>query len=491
MSEPTDFNDLAQLAGKDAVKAVVDQALAAVVDPAARDDEPPAWATDSGPMAGLPVKPPATGKAADENPMAPPQMRPEGFVPLLKEISDAACEHSEAHPVAVATNVLLFFCAMVGRSAFQRIGDAVIHCRLFAIIAGRTGKGRKGTAEALVRKLFSVVCADVGKRLNSPAKLHIHAGGLSTGEGIAWAIRDSREADDKGKGADEGVSDKRLLVIEAEFANMLSHCRREGNTLSATVRNLWDGRDLEPLTKSATTRASRPHVVIGGHITGQELREKATEGDAANGLLNRFMTLFVYRPKLVALPLPTRASSVDWLARRLTGAVIAATGGNLEGNCTREVTMCDSAEELWCELYPKLTRDREGKIGSLLARTDVYARMLAMVFALLDSRDEIEPCDLLAAVAWVDYWADSVAYIFRTGDGDDDQLTEFEVQVYELIRSSPGIKLVDIQANWNRHKTKEVKSALERLSSQAPPLVIAKKEDRASGRAALCYFPSD
>ncbi len=472
MSKPTDFNDLAQIAGPEAVKAIVDKVLAAAAVP-----------TNSANSQSR--RPP------DDSPLTPPQMRPEGFPPLLKEICDAACESSEAHPVAVAFNVLVFFCAMVGRTAFQRIGDAVIHCRVFGIIAGKSGKARKGTSETLVRLLFSLVDAKLGERLKTSARLRIHAGGLSTGEGIAHAIRDAKEADDKGKGGDPGVADKRLLVLEAEFANMLAHCRREGNTLSATVRNLWDGRDIEPLTKTATTRASRPHVVIGGHITGQELREKATEGDTANGLLNRFMVLFVYRPKLVPLPKPTRAASVEWLAQRLTGAVMAATGGNLHGNCEREVRLGDEAAEVWCELYPRLTRDREGKIGSLLARTEVYARMLAMVFALLDSRDEIEPCDLFAALAWIDYWAESAAYVFRTGDGEDDQLSEFETEVLELIRTQPGITLTAIQRHWHNNKVRPVKAALERLTSMAPPLIVARKEATATGngRAPMRYWP--
>jgi putative DNA primase/helicase len=426
----------------------------------------------------------------DDSPLTPPQMRPEGFPPLLKEICDAACENSEAHPVAVAFNVLLFFCAMVGRTAFQRIGDAVIHCRLYGIIAGKSGKARKGTSETLVRLLFSIVDTKLDERIKSGARLRIHAGGLSTGEGIAYAIRDAKEPDDAGKGADAGIADKRLLVLEAEFATTLACSRREGSTLSPTVRNLWDGRDIEPLTKTATTRASRPHVVIGGHITGQELREKATEGDTANGLLNRFMVLFVYRPKLVPLPKPTRAASIEWLAQRLTGAVMAATGGNLHGNCEREVRLGDEASELWCEMYPHLTRDREGKIGSLLARTEVYARMLAMVFALLDSRDEIEPCDLRAAMAWIDYWAESAAYVFRTGDGEDDQVSEFESEVLDLIRAQPGITLTAIQRHWHNNKVKPVKAALERLTSMAPPLIVARKEAASpgNGRAPMRYW---
>lgn len=422
------------------------------------------------------------------DPLAPPQMRPEGFPPLLKQICDLATENSEAHPVAVAANVIGFFSAMVGRAPFQRIGDAVAHCRPFIVICGKSGKARKGTSENLPRLIFKSVDAIVGKRLSADDRLRIHAGGLSTGEGIAWAIRDGKEADENGKGGDPGVPDKRLLVIESEFANVLNHCRREGNTLSATVRNLWDGRDLEPLTKSAPTRASAPHVVLLAHITGHELRERATEGDAANGLLNRMMVLFVYRPHLRPLPTRTDTTHVEGIAQRIADAIHAATRGELHGNCTHEVVMTPEACELWVKGYERLSQDREGKVGALLARSEIYARQLAMIFCLMDGRDEIEPCDLMAAMAWVDYWRESVEFVFRSGDGDDDGLDPFAREVLQAIASRPGITSTDLQKVWHNNRGPQVKAALDTLLNLAPPLVIAKKDPRTTGRAPVRYY---
>jgi hypothetical protein len=113
-----------------------------------------------------------------------------------------------------------------------------------------------------------------------------------------------------------------------------------------------------------------------------------------------------------------------------------------------------------------------------------------MVFALLDGRDEIEPCDLYAALAWVDYWAESAAYVFRTGDGEDDHLGAFEAEVFELIRKTPGIKLGEINEHWHRHKIKEVRAALEKLSNTAPPLIVCRRDDSTGGRAAMRYHPA-
>ena len=54
------------------------------------------------------------------------------------------------------------------------------------------------------------------------------------------AVRD----DSQGKNNEivEGVRDKRLLVFEGEFAQVLRVMRRDGNTLSGILRNAWDGR---------------------------------------------------------------------------------------------------------------------------------------------------------------------------------------------------------------------------------------------------------
>jgi hypothetical protein len=463
VSALTDMNDLRVVKGPAAVKAVVD--------------------------AARPIGSPAGADAARPElaPLAPPRMPAEGFVPLVRAIVDAACESSEAHPVAVAANVIAFFSAMIGRGLYQRIGDTAIHCRPFILVAGKSGKARKGTAEATAREIHKRACALLRTRLGNDDRLRVHAGGLSTGEGVGWAIRDAVDADDNGKGGDQGINDKRLLVIEPEFDNMLSQLRRENNTLSATVRNLFDGRDLEPLTKTSRTCATRPHVVIIGHVTGHELREKSTENDAANGLLNRFLMAYVYRPKLVALPEPTPEWRLEQLADQVAGAIVEAAGDNLHANNTAEVTMSPAARALWIESYPALTRDRDGKGGSLLARSEMYARMLAMIFAAMDGRRTIEPADLRAAIAWVDYWHASVTYIFNCPD-EEGGLDPFTTEVLALITTTPGISLTGLQKHWSNKKGAAIKKSLDALLNLAPPLVEQRKDESTGGRAAFRYF---
>ncbi len=93
--------------------------------------------------------------------------------------------------------------------------------------------------------------------------------GLSSGEGLIWAVRDPTSQD-------PGISDQRLLVIEPEFASVLKAASRELSTLSPTLRSAWDGRPLAILTRTAPARASTAHIAVIGHITQHELRRHIT-----------------------------------------------------------------------------------------------------------------------------------------------------------------------------------------------------------------------
>jgi len=88
-------------------------------------------------------------------------------------------------------------------------------------------------------------------------------------------------------------------------------------------------------------------VSILGHITGNELREKATANDMANGLLNRFFLLYVSRPWMVALPQPTPEAKIEEFAQRIADAVMVVTDSNLHADNMFEVTMSDAASNLW------------------------------------------------------------------------------------------------------------------------------------------------
>ena len=86
--------------------------------------------------------------------------------------------------------------------------------------------------------------------------------GLSSGEGLIAAVRDpvhrKEPIKDKGKVVDyqdvmidEGVADKRLMIQATEFGGVLKVLSREGNTLSAILRQSRDNGRLAVMTKPA------------------------------------------------------------------------------------------------------------------------------------------------------------------------------------------------------------------------------------------------
>jgi hypothetical protein len=200
---------------------------------------------------------------------------------------DVISPHTEADPAGLLLSLLVGFGNAVGPTPHASVGGTRHPARLFAVLVGDTSKARKGTAWRDGRLVLD--------SLDDPWARYRIMSGLSSGEGLIAAVADP---DESGTNLPPQRRDRRLMVIEEEFARTLTACRRDGSTLSAILRQAYDTGDLAVLTK-APQRATGAHIGLLGHITVEELRAKLTETDMANGLANRM--LFV-RPALEAAP---------------------------------------------------------------------------------------------------------------------------------------------------------------------------------------------
>jgi hypothetical protein len=134
------------------------------------------------------------------------------------------------------------------------------------MVVGETAKGRKGTAWNHVKQILHRADPFWGSELNQS--------GLASGEGVIHHVRDPREqkVSDAKNGqthvtlVDPGVTDKRLLVIEQEFASVLNVMERDRNTLSSLLRLAWDGAPLGNMSKNTGERATGAHISLMGHI---------------------------------------------------------------------------------------------------------------------------------------------------------------------------------------------------------------------------------
>jgi hypothetical protein len=211
--------------------------------------------------------------------------------------------HSEADPVALLVQVLTAAGNIIGRGAYWEVEDVRHYPNLFVALVGDTGTARKGTSWGRVEAFFKQFEPDWVAN-------NVASSGLTSGEGVIWRIRDAVSKRERVKEpgqpatyqtveADPGVSDKRLLCYEPELASAFSAQARDGNNLSATLRNAWDGRTLSRMRSGFEIRATDPHVSLIGHITPEERRRTLSATEQANGYGNRFLWVYTQRSKFL------------------------------------------------------------------------------------------------------------------------------------------------------------------------------------------------
>lgn len=384
--------------------------------------------------------------AGDDWPRPP---RAAAFTGLAGEIARAIEPHSESDPLAILAQLLVCFGSAIGRGAHYAVEATEHHANEFAVLVGPTAKARKGSSWDHVQRIFAEVDPDwTGRRIVS---------GLSSGEGLIWSVRDpdtaahGRSQNDNG----EGGQDKRLLVLEAEFASVLKMVARDGNTLSPVVRCAWDGKPLQALTKNSPARATGAHIAIVGHITADELVRLLNATEAANGFLNRFLLLGVRRSKL--LPEGGSIDQVHWkpLLTRLRAALHSARHAG-------RLSFDQDARRRWWELYPTLTEPQHGLAGAVCARAEAHVVRLALIYALLDQADEIGLAHIEAALALWDYAAASARWVF--GDTLGDPLAD---EIYRALLDEPdGLTRSQLRDLFSRNRrSKDIAQALERLAA--------------------------
>jgi hypothetical protein len=338
----------------------------------------------------------------------PPKFNMDSLPGLLGEFVKAACHMSEADPAAVAATFLVRFGIECGPDPCVMVGDTGHSARLNAVIVGDSSKSRKGTSAGPVKAFFQ----GIGDCKTSP-------GPLSTGEGIIYAVRDEQKEwkiDSKTKKgewivSDPGIEDKRLFVLDGEFANALAATRREGNTLSSILRCLYDDGNAEPLTKNNRTKTTNAHVGIVTHITLFELKKLLTENEQLNGFGNRFLWVHASRNGVVPFPEPMDANVKSSLREKVAERLkLAQAGGIYE--------LSPEARELYLEVYPTLSKAHHGIAGCMVNRAEAIVRRLSLIFACLEGHTEIERSDLDAAMVFWQYCKDSALYIFGSNPAD-------------------------------------------------------------------------
>lgn len=374
-----------------------------------------------------------------------PTLDPAALHGLAGEVVHLIEPHTEADPVALLVSFLSEFGAMLNRGP-HLILDGSYHPLLFwPVLVGQSSKSRKGTAGRRIETLLGFV--DEGWTRGECK------GTLSSGEGLAYAVRDPVDEEQplKEKGrptgetvtirVDPGIEDKRLFLVQSEFGAVLKVMAREGNSLSGVLRDAWDGHTLAPITKANRVRATNPHIGIVAHVTQDELLRNLTDTETVNGFGNRFVWFAVRRSKELPFPGSPSESDLSAVATTLRRVLPVA-------RACGELTLSESARDEWKRLYHDLSADRPGMAGALLGRAEAQVMRLSGLYAVLDGCSVIGRIHLKAALALWQHGEASTRMIF--GDSLGDPVADAMLKAIRVNGERTDSDLSDL---FKRHKT--------------------------------------
>ncbi|MGO0308720.1 DUF3987 domain-containing protein [Endozoicomonas acroporae] len=428
----------------------------------------------------------------------PPPKTPEGaFPPDLQSAVNVACHHTEAHPMAVALHLITYFAAHVGQQRHVMIGNEKHPLIFYGLLVGDTGRV-KGTAESQARYIDQLGTKILKEKFGYQPPRTLS--GLSSGEGLIQSIQDPDNDNER-----EGVQDKRLMITESEYANVLAQGQRGGNTLSMVLRDAYDGKMLANMTVNPRM-ATHPHINIIGHITPEELSgHKSFLTQAQNGALNRNLIFSAKREK--PIPNPRRYSSQEaealskWYAEVIIKARDQRPIDNAFNDEGKEITMSEEGLKIIEAEYIQRESDLDSMpriLSYLASRHRVFIWRLSAIFALMDYSDVITAEHVSQAYKCMDYSLDSLRYLLKTARQEAQQeeaasLAERILYAITFINNGSGCTLTDIHKHFkNKLKSSDMEKAICTLLESAPPKIeeVVNHSKNKRGRRAKIFRPT-
>jgi hypothetical protein len=376
------------------------------------------------------------------------------FYGLAGEFVRLVEPHTESSPIALLAQFLVYFGNIIGHAANYKIEGDRHYTNLFCVLVGKTAQGRKGTSFSRVKEVF--------RGIDELHEKECLTSGLASGEGLLYHVRDPQFAKKKNPDTgeleevqvDAGVLDKRLLIVEGEFAQVLRVQGRDSNTLSTFIRNLWDFGSTRSLTKNSPIKTTDAHVSIIGHITPEELLITLSEVESANGYANRFLFFFVERARFLPFGGDVPEAEFNRIQEKIKDSIEFAKQRG-------QMNFSIEASKIWIENYSRLETSRFGFLARITQRASPYVLRLSLIFALLDKKLLIEKSHLEAALAVWQYAEDSARYIF--GERLENLKAE---KILKALREagSLGLTRTQIRDLFDRNAKKhEIDAALQYL----------------------------
>jgi hypothetical protein len=298
--------------------------------------------------------------------------------------------------------------------------------------------------------------------------------------GVIHLVRDaSKTIDRKRLIEDEGVKDKRMLILMEEMEVLFTAIARKGSTLEKVMTMAYDGRTLQTAARDSQ-KATNPHVSFIGQITPEPFRQIVSRGHGCtNGFFNRFLTVSANkeRSRPHGADLPNVSDLVELIRRRLAnlGDPLTAT--------PKEIRWHDSTHEAWEAFVAAMETDHpflQG-LGGMSARLIPNTVRVAVLLAVIDGSVFIMPQHLRAAKSFCLQCVDSSREFFTKNGGPKTQSVRLGDRILAGIGDEPvTITQIHDVLHKKGYNAETLRAALAALVSSGQ-LVIGTK-DSATGR---------
>lgn len=383
---------------------------------------------------------------------------------VIGEYLEAIEPHSEADPAAILVQALVCVGNAMGRGPHFTVEDTRHGTNLFAVVVGKTSSARKGTSLDRAQRLV---------RLADPAWAENNDGdgGLSTSEGLISAVQNRGNDLD----SEHANTDKRLLAAMGEFGETLTKMGREGNTLSATLRQAWDGKTLRTRTKTYPMTSTGAHVSVIGHITQADLHSLLGNTSIFNGFGNRFLWVVAKQSRELPFGGELRAEALYHIVDDVRKSCLWCAKD-------RNIDFDSHTRDMWPDLYSVLGNRGDTAFDAITDRAVAQVRRLALVYAALDRSRKVRRPHLEAALAVWQYCEDSAAYVFAEVPASPLETTILRV----LERNDRWLALSALSrlAFKGKASSRVLQNALNKLASEG---IIERRRVQTAGRPRTEY----
>jgi len=334
---------------------------------------------------------------------------------------------------------------------------------LFGVIVGEANYGRKGAAMRVVDQAFKQVDPLLGQ---------ITKGGIASPEKLIDLLRESKT---NALGS--------LLIREMELKTVLSIASREGNHMSAALRQAWDGDRIESHSLArGSSVAEDYHTAFIAGITPGELGRSLTSDDIANGWANRFLWFYA-EPRRDGAFDPDADDTMDpTLAKYLADCIHFARslGGSMLIAPRHTMTMTPVAMAQMNAMVARLDVPPVGPIGVLRQRMPAHIVRIGMLSALFRQSAVIDEDDLALGVAMTSYAVESMRAVF--GVRVDDDVAQMILGV--LAQSPDGWLNTSTLSKLTRKEPARVRKSIDLLMGMG---LITREDRKTGGRTAYGY----